>query len=166
MAEHAAWAKEKGKVDAAAAAAAAATAEPLSRPPEARGPRKIDDALDAMAGNIMDDGSKLDAAIEALPLRLKSWLTSVEFTSTANDRFSALDYDNSGYLDAEELFPVLAELTDAQAVFVSRERLERLVAVFDTNHDGVISRGEFLPLTRAAIVSAYYGSSLGDGPGP
>jgi Ca2+-binding EF-hand superfamily protein len=53
-------------------------------------------------------------------------LQSEEFWKTAEERYRALDVDESGTIEAEELFPVIMELTDSEAWAITEEHCKKV----------------------------------------
>jgi Ca2+-binding EF-hand superfamily protein len=86
-------------------------------------------------------------------------MTSTEFARRCDAEFAALDVDGSGTLTPDELYPIVLDLADADAVGVTYEHCERFANLFDTNGDGVISRGEFVEFSQFMLVTALLAAS-------
>jgi len=64
--------------------------------------------------------------------------------------FKKFDLDSSGAIEIEELQKVLGDAEVRQAMHLQKdERLEKVFAAIDSNHDGVIDFGEFFKMLRA-----------------
>ena len=106
--------------------------------------RKIDEAL----VELQADSSALETVFPLLPESLLETLGSAEFHKRCDAEFAALDIDRSGTLTPDELFPIVLDLADADAVGITYEHCERLAVMFDANGDGVISRDEFVVFSQ------------------
>merc|ERR1719387_2090126 len=76
-------------------------------------------------------------------------------------RFGELDRDGNGCLDPAELFPVLAELSEAHPFSINAEQCIEFTSIFDTDRNGVISREEFVDYARFMIIMAFLSSPEG-----
>ena len=66
------------------------------------------------------------------PPEIRTFLQSQEFWKTAEERYRALDVDESGTIEAEELFPVIMELTDSEAWAITEEHCKKVMpALFE-----------------------------------
>lgn len=60
--------------------------------------------------------------------------------------------EQSGAIDAVELFPIIIELTDSQPWAVSEEHCNKFLRIFDTDGNGTISLDEFENLLRFCVL--------------
>ena len=89
----------------------------------------------------------------------QDFLESVEFWETVKARYEDLDTDNSGAIEAEELFPVIVELTSSEAWAVTMEHCQRFLRFFDSDGNGILSIDEFFDLLRFCVVITNLDSS-------
>jgi len=80
---------------------------------------------------------------------------STDFVDQQLAKFDRLDGDRSGKLSPAELAPVLVDLCQQHAASVSHHDYVRFASIFDHNGDGVVSRAEFLDLTKFLFVVGY-----------
>lgn len=83
---------------------------------------------------------------------VKEFLESVDFWETVKARYEDLDTDKSGAIEANELFPVIVELTASEEWAVTLDHCQRFLRFFDTDGDGVISLDEFFDLLRFCVL--------------
>lgn len=83
-----------------------------------------------------------------IPDWLRETLNDESFVLQCNGQFDDLDVDGSGSLTPDELFPLIVQLASSNPLAVTLEHCERLTAIFDEDKNGVISRVEFVELTR------------------
>lgn len=75
-------------------------------------------------------------------------MTRAEFIANVKTRFSAMDTNHDGVLDASEVAAAQQrEVTEATAL--ERQRAEAEFARLDTNHDGQLSKAEFMAAVPA-----------------
>lgn len=67
-------------------------------------------------------------------------------------RYERLDEDKSGAIDAEELYPIIVELTNSEPWAVTYEHCVKFLRIFDTDGDGTISLPEFQNLLRFCVL--------------
>eukprot|EP00929_Paragymnodinium_shiwhaense_P104960 TRINITY_DN697_c0_g1_i1.p1 TRINITY_DN697_c0_g1~~TRINITY_DN697_c0_g1_i1.p1 ORF type:complete len:1471 (+),score=501.24 TRINITY_DN697_c0_g1_i1:97-4413(+) len=99
-----------------------------------------------------EDRDRLMDIVPYLPEDLVASITSQEFYNTTIAAFENLDLDKSGALEANEVIPILMELTQSQFVNVDEEKARRFIKVFDRNGDGVIQDTELVELSQFLIV--------------
>lgn len=75
-------------------------------------------------------------------------MLSKGFSDKCNNRFDVLDRDGNGKLTADELLPITLEIAAEHGKAVTYEHCRRLLAIFDTDADGVLSRVEFLEFVQ------------------
>lgn len=67
-------------------------------------------------------------------------------------RYKRLDINNSGDIDADELFPIIVELTDSEPWAVNEAHCKKFLHIFDSDGNGRISIGEFYDLLRFCVL--------------
>ena len=75
----------------------------------------------------------------------------------ASVAFKKLDVDNSGFLEKEELIPVVkkwAETCNAEIGLDASAHLDAMIAATDANSDGKIDLLEFVPIFQKCIQDA------------
>lgn len=110
----------------------------------------INGMLDIMHRNVVDIKKvfgKLSSSPH-LPDWLRETLTDDSFVLQCNGQFDDLDRDSNGTLSPDELFPLIIQLSSGNPLAVTNEHCERLTTIFDEDKNGVISRSEFVELTR------------------
>jgi Ca2+-binding EF-hand superfamily protein len=86
------------------------------------------------------------------PTDIKEFLNSPAFWDDVQDRYSRLDADCNGTVDASELFPIIVELTDSEPWAVTEEHCKKFLRIFDSDGDGTISLSEFSNLLRFCVL--------------
>jgi len=86
------------------------------------------------------------------PDEIKEFLNSEDFWVDVKERYMRLDADGSGSIEAEELYPIIVELTDAQPWAVTMDHCTRFMRIFDQDGDGNIDLGEFSDLLRFCVL--------------
>ena len=96
------------------------------------------------------------AVISKLPKPIGDYLRSAGFARQCEARYASIDADDNGVLDPDELHPLLVSLTSSHSqVDVSHAHCVQFMTIFDSDHDGVITRGEFAKLCRFIVVMAH-----------
>eukprot|EP00746_Dinoflagellata_sp_MGD_P162294 gnl/MRDRNA2_/MRDRNA2_89788_c0_seq1.p1 gnl/MRDRNA2_/MRDRNA2_89788_c0~~gnl/MRDRNA2_/MRDRNA2_89788_c0_seq1.p1 ORF type:complete len:1450 (+),score=368.34 gnl/MRDRNA2_/MRDRNA2_89788_c0_seq1:99-4448(+) len=110
----------------------------------------IDDMLNIMHGSVITLKKQLGKLSSSphLPDWLRETLTDDSFVLQCNSQFDDLDKDSNGTLSPDELFPLIIQLSSSNPLAVTNEHCLRLTAIFDEDKNGVISRSEFVELTR------------------
>lgn len=83
-----------------------------------------------------------------VPRQLQVRMIGKDFQEQCNKRFDVLDRDGNGILTAEELLPITIEIAAECGKAVTHEHCSRLLTIFDTDCDGVLSRAEFLEFVQ------------------
>ena len=72
------------------------------------------------------DASTIGKIERKAPREIQEFLQSEDFWATAAERYRELDVDNSGSIEADELFPVIMELTDSQAWAITESHCKKV----------------------------------------
>jgi len=83
-----------------------------------------------------------------MPGWMQEQLHSEEFVASCNEKYDALDVDGSGTLTADELFPVILEMSSAHPTSVTMDHCKRLIKIFDQEKTGVLSRKDFVDAVK------------------
>jgi len=106
------------------------------------------EAMRAGVGQIQD-------LVPFLPQELVNELNGPEFEAQCMKDFADLDKDKSGVLEPRELIPVILHLSEAHDYALTEDHCKRFVDIFDVKRNGVITREEFIRLTRFIMVMAF-----------
>mmetsp|Transcript_62292 Transcript_62292/g.143423 ORF Transcript_62292/g.143423 Transcript_62292/m.143423 type:complete len:294 (+) Transcript_62292:1-882(+) len=101
-----------------------------------------------MLNMMQQDKEALDKMTDQIPQWIKDKFSSPEFIRHGLMEFDRLDRTKNGKLTPGELSPLLVELCRANAAAVTIDQCLHLVAVFDLDNDGVISRDEYVKLCK------------------
>jgi len=72
------------------------------------------------------DASTIGKIERKAPQEIRDFLRSEDFWAAAEERYRALDVDKSGSIEADELFPVIMELTDSQAWAITENHCKKV----------------------------------------
>jgi Ca2+-binding EF-hand superfamily protein len=108
--------------------------------------------LDDIIEMVRRDASIIGKIEARAPPEIKEFLASYAFWEDVQDRYTKLDVDRSGAIDAEELFPIILELTNSEPWAVTEEHCKKFLRIFDTDGDGLISLFEFNNLLRFCVL--------------
>jgi len=111
--------------------------------------------IDSLIGMLQTNRRNLHKVIAYLPDSLREELFSERLRVTCVERFSELDVDRDGVLDARELYPVIISLAGAHSLALDLDQCDRFTSIFDDEENGVISRNEFVNLSRFLMVMAF-----------
>jgi len=115
------------------------------------GERQVEDLLQTLRKG--KEG--VQKVLPFLPQWLVDGICSDSFAADCQQRFESLDADQNGYLDPKELYPVVVDMSAAHPFSVSLEHCKRLVVLFDTDKNGVISRSEFADFAMFVMIACY-----------
>jgi len=73
------------------------------------------------------DASTIGKIERKAPPEIRDFLQSEDFWATAAERYRELDVDNSGSIEADELFPVIMELIDSQAWVITETHCKKVL---------------------------------------
>ena len=108
--------------------------------------------LDDIIEMVRRDVSIVKKIESRAPAEVKDFLNSEAFWSDVQDRYQRLDVDGNGQIDANELYPIIVELTDSEPWAVTEEHCQRFMRIFDTDGDGNIDLNEFCDLLRFCVL--------------
>jgi hypothetical protein len=103
--------------------------------------------------------------VEALgaDLLIDDWvqnvISSAEFESVALERFEICDVTSRGALTVDELEPLLQEIAKGLPFEMRKKHVEEFLNVFDMDHNGMISKEEFLNFAKVIFVHVAMGRS-------
>lgn len=111
--------------------------------------------IDAMIEMLKQDIKHME---EIMPL-LPEWLTSIfvdpSFFAECYDKFAMLDQDGSGRIEAEELYPVVMELTNEHPLSVTLEHCRKIMEIFDQDKNGHLNRDEFVLFVKFLLTISF-----------
>jgi len=113
------------------------------------------EAIDQLLEYISSQNDRLPEVLPLLPEQMQADLVSNEFLTTCTERFKQLDKDGNGALDAQELIPLIVDLSAAHPFALTNDQCRRFVTLFDTERNGVIMEHEFIGLVQFMAVVAY-----------
>lgn len=97
--------------------------------------------------------------LEEIKPLLPDWLNAIfddpAFYAECYDKFASLDLDGSGRIEAEELYPVVLELTQEHELSVTLEHCKRLMDIFDDDRNGHLNRDEFAQFVKFLLTISY-----------
>jgi Ca2+-binding EF-hand superfamily protein len=117
--------------------------------------------VDALMDIMMQAKKNLPLILPYLPQETHDMLVSPQLVGECEKQFRELDGNKQGKLRAEELLPVLVQLSTANAKSVTDEQCRKFAALFDTDENGTIDVDEFVTLTQFVIIAAYLESDEG-----
>jgi len=79
---------------------------------------------------------------------LQELMGSDEFKKKCEERFDMLDHDKNGVLSAEELYPVLLEVSQESPLSITYEHCIRFMEIFDDSKSGNLTRKEFFEFAK------------------
>lgn len=120
-----------------------------------------EEQIEALLGALKNGKAGVQKTFPFLPLWLVEGLCNEQFAASCQEKFEALDVDQSGYLDPTELYPVVMKMSEAHPFSVSLEHCTRLLKMFDADGNGVISRGEFADFAMFVMISCYLDTEEG-----
>jgi len=123
----------------------------------AEGESRVEDLLKLLEADRM----VVHKVLPLLPSTIFEALTSDAFVTSCRERFIELDTDQNGYLDPNELWPVVCELSAAHPFTVDEESCRRFTSIFDLHGDGVIRLDEFLDFARFLCIMTFLNSDEG-----
>jgi len=113
--------------------------------------------IEAMLDMMMEDKECFPQILSSLPPEIARFLNSADFEESCHRSFKELDQDNNGVLNSEELLPLLQQMLHDQFeehhFAVTHDHSQRLLTVFDTDGNGVLSPSEWLDFAK--YVAAY-----------
>jgi len=115
------------------------------------GEQRVEDVVEAL----VTDKLKAGNILPRLPAEMQDAMTSPDFVSNAMVEFDRLDSDGNGVLSAEELAPLVCSLTAENPCDVTPEACRRFADIFDSDHNGVISRSEYVGFVQFCAGMAY-----------
>jgi hypothetical protein len=86
------------------------------------------------------------------PVEVRAFLASEEFWQGVQAKYRELDVNGSRSLDADELFPVMVAVTEAQPWAVSEEDCRLFLDIFDSDQSGRLEMNEFEDLLRFCVL--------------
>jgi len=101
------------------------------------------------------DWRQFNKLLPHLPVRLQDEIMSAEFTSHCLKKFQEMDTDMNGSLDPKELFPMLLDMTSADQCALDMSQCVKFAAIFDDDHNGVISKAELVNFARFLMIASY-----------
>eukprot|EP00746_Dinoflagellata_sp_MGD_P163469 gnl/MRDRNA2_/MRDRNA2_91520_c0_seq1.p1 gnl/MRDRNA2_/MRDRNA2_91520_c0~~gnl/MRDRNA2_/MRDRNA2_91520_c0_seq1.p1 ORF type:complete len:317 (+),score=76.92 gnl/MRDRNA2_/MRDRNA2_91520_c0_seq1:58-1008(+) len=112
------------------------------------------------------DAKRVDSLISHVQdTKLKTELSSPEYTQKCKDIFAELDANKNGFLDGEELTAAVKKLVDEDFQRrVKMEDISDLAKHFDVNKDGKISPDEFATFSKWCTVMLSLGFMGGASP--
>jgi len=124
------------------------------------GELRIDELLDMMQNNkrVVRQQFERASACPDLPAGLSEVMASDEFKQKCDERFDQLDEDKNGTLSADELFPIIIEMTAADPVHpysVTYEHCWRLLKIFDDTNSGNLTKPEFHDFVKFMYLMSY-----------
>jgi len=115
--------------------------------------------VEELLGKLKRDRDTVRRAMPKLPQAVKARLTSGAFESHCRQRFAELDKDSDNILNAQELFPVVVELSEAHPFGVNFEQCERFAAIFSERGDSKIKYEEFLDFAGFVFIMNFLQST-------
>merc|ERR1712048_367222 len=116
-----------------------------------QGSKKVEDLLLMLKQGTRD----IRKVVPYLPIDMKEYLFSDDFTYKCKTRFEALDKDKNGTLEPEELFPVILDMASVHKLSLDPDQCKRFTSIFDEEGTGVISAQEFVKFARFIMVMSY-----------
>lgn len=111
--------------------------------------------IDAMIDMLKNDIKNMDEIMPHLP----DWLTSIfnnpSFFAECYDKFALLDQDGSGRIEAEELYPVVLELTQEHPLSVTLDHCKKIMEIFDADKNGHLNRDEFVLFVKFLLTISF-----------
>jgi Ca2+-binding EF-hand superfamily protein len=108
------------------------------------------------------DRQRLEEVIPMLPEELIEQITSDVFLEECEAAFAALDADNSGVLEPDELVPIIMNMSEAKSnqgiSNLDEDKCKRFLKIFDANGDGVIQADELVELCQYLMVMNFLSS--------
>jgi hypothetical protein len=95
--------------------------------------------------------------LHALDDWVQNVISSAEFEAVAQDRFEICDTTKRGALTVDELTPVLQEIASGLPFEMRKKHVDEFLNVFDMDHNGMISREEFLNFAKVIFVHVALG---------
>ena len=74
------------------------------------------------------------------------------------DEFKKYDKNNNGSIELEEL----AFIFFSQGIYHSKDEMEKIIAEFDTNGNGIIDKDEYLELVKAHLHKVHFNTDFID----
>ena len=111
-----------------------------------------------MIKEIRDDKAMVAQYMAQLPADVSSVLSSPAFGISCREKFDALDLNNSGVLEPEQLIPIIVELSHGHKWALTEQHVIDFTALFDVKENGVIDREEFRELCTFVAVMRYLDS--------
>eukprot|EP00928_Gymnodinium_smaydae_P048908 TRINITY_DN3276_c0_g1_i2.p1 TRINITY_DN3276_c0_g1~~TRINITY_DN3276_c0_g1_i2.p1 ORF type:complete len:1663 (+),score=442.61 TRINITY_DN3276_c0_g1_i2:141-5129(+) len=118
------------------------------------GRRASTSKVDSLLMTLEETHRNLDLVMHLLPPDLRSALTSEAFRDDCQQRFSALDHEQRGWLVGEDLLPLICELSSiTAATSILPDQCKQFVDMFDADQNGVITTDEFISLMQFVIIA-------------
>lgn len=111
--------------------------------------------VDAMIEMLKQDIRNLEEIAPLLPDWLNALFVDPGFFAECYDKFATLDMDGSGRIEAEELYPVVLELTQEHPLSVTLEHCRRLMDIFDADRNGHLNRDEFVMFVKFLLTISF-----------
>jgi len=115
------------------------------------GQEKISKLLSALSEGV----DAISGLIPFLPAGFLDELLSDAFVLQCNQDFKELDKDDSGVLEPSELLPVILSLAEAHHFSLTSEHSRHFVDIFDSERNGVITKGEYVNFVRFMMIMSF-----------
>merc|ERR1719265_713878 len=114
------------------------------------GELRVDDLLDMMQMDRTQVRKQFGRAslCPDIPVELQEFMGSDEFKKKCEDRFDALDANKDGTLSADELYPVLIEISQESPMSITFEHCVRFMEMFDDSKSGNMTRTDFFEFAK------------------
>merc|ERR1719160_433634 len=114
------------------------------------GELRVDDLLDMMRQDRTAVRQQFGRAslCPDIPADLQELMGSEEFKKKCEERFDMLDEDKNGVLTADELFPVLVDISKESPMSITYEHCIRFMELFDDSKSGNLTRTEFYDFAK------------------
>jgi Ca2+-binding EF-hand superfamily protein len=124
------------------------------------GEMQIDDLLEMMKQDKAEVKRQFGRAslCPDLPPELTEMMASEDFKKEVQAKFDLLDADGNGVLTADELFPVIEELSTQRPLSVTYDHCMKLLAIFDDSKSGNLTRDEFFEFVKFLFLMQYLDS--------
>lgn len=111
--------------------------------------------VEAMIEMLKQDINNIEEITPLLPDWLNQVFVDPGFFAECYDKFAMLDSDGSGRIEAEELYPVVMELTQEHPLSVTLDHCRRLMDIFDADRNGVLNRDEFVLFVKFLLTISF-----------